>query len=180
MEYFRISQDKRYTHPPVITNLNDIIQRRTQLSEEEAQEVADINVAFAKPEKTLDFVDVLDSQMFLVGEQVRDVFGMYEPLLTFKSVCILNNMTGDYRNYYAPVFRTIDCYSEKSEANRNRSIIEKLVLRESEIRNLGIFKVGNVGTEVVVIRLDVAERPLRRGICQFWLERVQLEGEKSL
>lgn len=175
MDYFRIRQDRRYVHPPVITNLNDIIQRRAQLSEEEAQEIADINVAFARPEETLDFVDVLDSQLFLVGEQVREVFQIYEPSLGYKAVCILNNLTGDYRNYYAPVFRTVDCYSEKSEANRNRSVIEKLVLRESEIRDFGVFKVKNVETDLVVIRLDVVESLLRRGVRQFQLERVQLE-----
>ena len=29
MEYFRISQDPRYLHPPIITNIRDIIKRRS-------------------------------------------------------------------------------------------------------------------------------------------------------
>ena len=29
MEYFRISQDPRYLHQPIITNIRDIIKRRS-------------------------------------------------------------------------------------------------------------------------------------------------------
>ena len=49
------------------------------------------------------------------------------------------------------------------------------MLRESEIRDFGVFKVKDVETDLVVIRLDVAESLLRRGVRQFRMERIQLE-----
>lgn len=172
MDYFRISQDKRYLHTPVITNLNEIILRRADTSIGNASKIPDINVGFAKPEDHIDFIDILDSQMFMVLDRVKDVFKIYEPGMTFKAVCILNNKTGAYGNYHIPVLPEIDCLSPESEVSPDKSHINRLVLKQEVPEDHTVFKVKGLLTDVVVIRLDVAESLLRRNIKKYNLNRI--------
>ena len=44
MDYFCIKEDKTYIHTPVITNLNDIVNRRAAMSLENAINIPDINL----------------------------------------------------------------------------------------------------------------------------------------
>lgn len=104
MEYFRISQDKRCLHPPIITNIRDIIKRRPDAAAGKGEQVADANVAFIAPQPETDFPDILDAQVFLVSDRMKEVFRMYEPSLRFKMVCVLDNIRGDYANYHIPLF----------------------------------------------------------------------------
>ena len=172
MDYFRISQDKRYLHTPVITNLNEIILRRADTSIDNASKIPNINVGFARPEDHIDFIDVLDTQMFMVLDRVKDVFRMYEPGMAFKAVCILNNKTGAYGNYHIPVLPEIDCLSSESEVSTDKSNRKRLLLKREIPNEHVIFKVKGLLTDVVVIRLDVAESLLRRKIMKYNLDRI--------
>ncbi len=178
MDFFRISQDKRYLHTPVITNLSDIIMRRADTSMDNASKIPNINVGFARPEDRMDLADVLDTQMYMVLDRVKEVFNMYEPGMTFKAVCILNNKTGEYGNYHIPVLPEIDCLSSESEVSPDKNYIKRLILKHEVLEDSAIFKVRGLLTDVVVIRLDVAESLLRRKIMRYNLERITFAGEK--
>lgn len=173
MDYFRLSQDKRYLNPPFISNLNDIVKRRSDTTYGKASIIPDINVGFAKPDNKIDFIDVLDEQIYMIKEEISTVFKMYEPALLFKSICILNNITGEYGSYQIPIFQELDCLSPNSIISPDKTYIKKLVLSKVIPEELAIFKVSNLCTDVVVIRLDVAESLLRREIVKFSLKRIE-------
>lgn len=59
MDYFWIRQDKRYLHAPVITNVHDIVLRRKDITIENEKKIADIHVAFARPQKVTEFADII-------------------------------------------------------------------------------------------------------------------------
>ena len=168
MEYFRIRQDHRYLHPPVITNTIDMVPGRRAVSLENSKRIPDVNILFADAPYSLDFLDVLDSQLFLVSPE--------ESEMAFKEVCILNNKTEEYRLYALPLFLEMDCLAEGSIVSPDRSHVKRLCLRKDP-EAPGIFKVAGLMTDVVMIRLDVAESLLRRGIQRFLLEPVEWEGE---
>lgn len=174
MDYFWIKEDKTYMHTPVITNLNDIVNRRAAMSLENAINIPDINVGFARSERPLDYIDVLDGQLFLVNDGVKKVFSVYERSLQFKTVCILNNLDGSNCNYYAPLFVNVDCLPDEYKAVRNRNNLEKMIIKASSVEDYSVFKIAGIDTDIVIIRLDVAESLLRRNIRKLTLERVQL------
>ena len=174
MEYFRIRQDSRYLHAPVFSNPEEVIQRRKSISIENADQIQDVSVLFADGPHRLDFLDILDKQFFLVSMEVKKVFAMYEPSMIFKNVCILNNEMDEYGQYALPLFREPDCVAEGSEISPDRSYIKKLRIRQMDGLD-SIFKVAGLMTDAVIIRLDVAESLLRRGIRRFALERVEIE-----
>lgn len=177
MDYFRISQDKRYLHAPVIMNVRNIVLKREFVTKEYEKRISDVNIAFASPEKTTDFVDILDSQLFLVGERVKEVIKMYEPAMIFKMVCILANLTGEYGNYYLPIFQKIDCLSEQSIITPDKSQVKRLILKPDKVKDRSMFQVAGLMTDVTVIRLDVLESLLRRKIFDFQYTKVEMEAD---
>ncbi len=174
MEYFRISQDKRYLHPPIITNIRDIIKRRSDAAAGKGEQVADANVAFIAPQPETDFPDILDAQVFLVSDRMKEVFRMYEPSLRFKMVCVLDNIRGAYANYHIPLFPEADCLSPESVVLPDKSAVRELVLCKERIGPGRIFRVAGLRTDAAVIRMDVLESLLRRGIRDFRFSRVRM------
>lgn len=176
MEYFRIKQDRRFLNPPYITNMGEIIKRRKDVSIQNASQIEDVSVGFSNIKTSVDFIDVLDSQLFLISYNVKKVFTMYEPATIFKEICILNSCTDEYSRYFIPLLPEIECISRKSIISPDRTVVKYLALKHFQ-KNISIFKVAGLMTDIVVIRLDVAESLLRRGISKFIMEPLETEAE---
>lgn len=176
MEYFRIKQDRRFLNPPHITNMEEIIKRRKDVSIQNASQIEDVSVGFSDIKNTVDFIDVLDSQLFLISYNVKKVFTIYEPSMVFKEICILNSCTDEYSRYFIPLLPEINCISGKSIISPDRTYVKHVVLKQFH-KNISIFKAEGLMTDVVVIRLDVAESLLRRGIRKLILEPLEVEAE---
>lgn len=153
MEYFWIRQDSRYIHTPMIVDFYQSM-RRQNFTVDKAYKIPDYNVVFCDTDKEWDRIDVLDSQVFMVSEMVRHVFQMYEKNIRYKFFCCLNNKKEEYANYYAPVIPELDCLAEKKTNG----------IKREKIGTSSIFRVKNPEREMVIVRLDVAESLLRRGV----------------
>lgn len=175
MDFFQLKSDRRYLHTPVITNLNSIVLRRKEMDIEYANKVPDISVGFSRSMHRPDYIDVLDTQLFLVCDGIKKVFTMYKPSMIFKTICIVNNLDGSSCNYNAPLFSKVECMPDCYKAIKDRKKLNHLILLKKEIEDECIFKIANIDSEIIIIRLDVAESILRRGIKKFQLEKVELE-----
>ena len=71
----------------------------------------------------------------------------------------------------------VDCLSENSQVSPDKSHVKKLCLQHN-FDSASIFKVAGLMTDVVMIRLDVAESLMRRGIYKYVLEPVEIEEMK--
>ena len=177
MDYFWIRQDKRHIYGPMITNLRDIVWKREEITAGNGKSIPDISLGFIQDQKEIDFVDILDSQVFLISEGMKEVFELYEPALKVKTVCMLDNLHGRYANYYIPLLAKINCLSRHSLLTPDRSQVKKLVLNAKAQYPYSVFQVAGVGSDVVVARLDVMESLLRRKITDFCYTLVELRDE---
>lgn len=158
--YYWIREDKRYRHLPEIQDFYTTFRRR-DFVEDNASRIPSKNVVFTNSAMPLDYVDILDSQMFVVSQRVCDVFKIYDPSIEFKHFCFLNNELNTYKRYFAPVLKSIACLKEyKSNVP---------VLVTERLTDNYIFRVQDAKKEIVIIRLEVAESLLRRGIHDFEL-----------
>lgn len=167
MDYFRLCQDHRYEHVPMIEDLRSVATRRDMTSQN-ASRIQDRNIVFAISEQAQEYLDILDTQIFLVNQQVKKVIEIYDAAIPFKFFCILNSRLSLNFDYYAPVLPMLDALSPNSETNLDKSYLKKIVLLKEKIQDRPIFKLDKVRTEAVFIRLDVAESILRRtyhGYC---------------
>lgn len=174
MDYFILTQDKRYRRVPTLHGLNQPVMHR-DLKPGSAYKIADVGVYFSNSEYPQDYIDIMDHQLFMVSRDMKKVFQMYDPSMRFKLFCVLNRKTNEMGEYYAPIFREIDCVSENSQFNLDKSFIKHLVLHRSMIGEQSIFRVSGLRKETVIIRLDVAESLLRRKLRGISLNRVGLE-----
>lgn len=174
MDYFILSQDKRYLRTPFFQDFNGLIWRKN-LTTSGSQKIPDVNSLFANSEQEQDLIDILDGQLFLVSNIVKQVFLLYETSIRFKMFCVLNQLRNEVGEYYAPIFRDVDCISDESQFNLDKSFIKKLVLKKEMLKNYAIFRVAGLRCDIIIIRLDVAESLLRRKIRGMKLQRVEVK-----
>lgn len=168
MDYFWIRQDNQCPYSPNMEGFYQTMQRK-DFSVENAIKIPQRNIMYCNTQNKLMFIDVLDQQLFLISKEVKKVFHMYEKEISYKMFCILNNITGDYGVYYAPIIPAINCLENKTLRNEDCIKIEY-----DKIGSSSIFRVENQWKEMVVIRLDVAESLLRRQLKGIDLKRVTL------
>lgn len=179
MDYFRVMQDERFLNTPRITNIQDIVIKRRDVTIDNADKIQDINIGFDRSKDEPDFPDILDRQLFMINEKVKEVFELYDPALQFKTICILNNPTGTSCLYYIPLFREVDCLVEEQKNSVKQRQAKQLAVIESQIHPFSIVK-AKADADIILIRLDVAESLLRRKITRWTAERVSLvETEKG-
>lgn len=180
MEYFRLSQDRRYSSN--IPNIQNFLKigMRLDFTMKNHHKIKAVNTVIASAPEPLDYIDILDMQVFLVGKELKKVFLLYDPSMQFKMFCLLNQKVkeGETGEYYAPIFREIDCVSPKSTHNRDKSHFEKMVLFERKISHFPIFRVGNVKMEAVIVRLDVMESLMRRKLRGMKFEQVEVDEDE--
>ncbi|MCC8024640.1 MAG: hypothetical protein LIP16_04960 [Clostridium sp.] len=165
MDYFWLRQDRRYVNPPVIEGFYTRM-RRKDFVPENRYKIPDRNVVYCDSDKNLDFTDVLDRQLFLVSEKVKNVFKLYEKSIIYKCFCLLNNQRNEYMLYYAPLISEIDSFFNENE----------LTLKGEGMGSSSIFRVKCESKEVIVVRLDVAESLLRRNPEGIELRKIRIHS----
>lgn len=173
MDYFLLKQDERYINTPVIIEIMKKIDRKN-MNLENAHKLEDTMVFYMKCDKNANFLDILDSQLFLVSSRLKKIIEKYETDIVFKTMVLINRDEERQEVYYLPIFKEVEVLSSKSEFNLNKSVIKKLVLDGEKIKNNRIFKIKESEETMIVVRLDAAESILRRDFAGVKLERIEV------
>lgn len=174
MEYFRLRQDGDYVNAPVIPDVIKQIQRR-YVTPEDADKIDDITVFNLANHDDIDFIDLLNRQLFLLSNLLKDTVKLYVPGLLCKKVLLISSAKQMQMLYYLPIFQAVDCMSDKSIMTPDKSVVKELVLKATAIPNKAIFKVKHSYETIIIARLDVAESIMRRDFRGIKMERVELE-----
>lgn len=87
---------------------------------------------------------------------------IYQPDLQYRYFCLLDNQNQVHKFYYAPALEMVDCLSEESGCNLDKSVIRNVVLRKESIDGKDLFRIAGVKEPVVIVSLPMAESLLRR------------------
>lgn len=174
MDYFLLRQDDRYKKTPTIIDLHKKLDKR-KINIKSAHELEDTIVFYIKPDKDNCFLDVLDSQLYLVSDRLKKLIAKYQPDIEFKTIALIDIENKKQKNYYLPIFEEIEALSEKSEYNIDKSVIKKLVLDSNRVKTKRIFKIKEGQKTLIVARLDFAESILRRDFDGIYLKKIQTE-----
>lgn len=174
MDYFLLKQDKRYTNTPRLVDVfNKIDSRNINLLN--AHKIEDLIIFNVKCDEESEFLDILDTQLFLISEKLKNIIEKFNRNIIFKIVPLIDLPHERQENYYLPIIEEIDCLSEKSEFNLNKSVIKKIILNKERIKDKKIFRIKESSKNLIVIRLDVAESLIRREFKGIYLERLMIE-----
>lgn len=174
MDYFILEQDKRYINTPFILNLGKTIDKR-KINRENSSDIKDIMVLFVDGKRKIEYTDILDRQLFLITEEIMELFSKYEPETIFKTISLIDVEREHQEIYYLPIFEEVDCISPNSEFNMDKSIIRKLIIEKDKIGDRKIFKLAHKEKTTILVRLDAAESLLRRNVKGIKLTRVKGE-----
>jgi hypothetical protein len=174
MEYFRLEQDKRLSNAVTIANFNSIIGRYEVLHGDYSK-IDNVVVTFASKNEYNWFPDVMDKQLLLISESMKDVFDLYLGKFLHKLFCILDNDKRTHAYYYLPIFPFIDCLSfTESKYAPDKTLFHEIALEEEKIPNTPIFLVDKVLTQMLIVNLEVAESILRRKMKGIRLRKVKI------
>lgn len=173
MDYFLLKQDKRYSNPPQILNLFKTIDIRN-LNLLRADNIPDNQVLFVKESENNEYLDTIDTQIFLVSKNMKKILEKYSLNIIFKMTGLIERESQKQNIYYLPIFEEIEALSEDSEFNLNKTVVKKIILDEEKIKDKKIFKIKESDKTLIVVRLDVAESILRREFTGVFLERLEV------
>ena len=174
MDYFLLKQDEEYTNAPRLMDVfkNMDVRNINLLNAHKIEEIVIYNF---KCDNETEFLDIIDRNLFLISEEMKKIIEKYDSEIIFKTIPLIDLPHGRQENYYMPIFEEIDCLSESSEFNLNKTVVKKIVLDKEKIKNKKIFKIKESSKILIVARLDVAESLLRREFKGMCLERLEID-----
>lgn len=174
MDYFLLKQDQRYSNTPRLVDVFKTIDVRN-INLLNSHKIEDMVIFNVKCNEGTNFLDILDTQLFLISEGMKNIIEKYNPEIIFKIVPLIDLEHERQENYYLPIVEEIDCLSGKSEFNLDKSVVKKIILDKEKISGKKIFKIKESSKTLIVVRLDVAESLLRRNFKGIFLDRLELE-----
>ncbi|AGX41845.1 imm11 family protein [Clostridium saccharobutylicum] len=174
MDYFLLDQDERCTCIPELLNLYKSIDKR-DINLSSADKIDDTIIFYIKSNPNTEFLDVLNKQLFLVSEDMKNILEKYNANIIFKMLPLIDFDNLKQEIYYLPIFEEIEALSEEAELNLDKTVIKKLVLNKEKIQGKKIFKIKESKKDLIIIRLDVAESLLRREFKGIAIKRVEVK-----
>ncbi|WP_297430465.1 hypothetical protein [Clostridium sp.] len=141
-----------------------------------AHKIDDVLIFNVKCDEETEFLDILDRNLFLISEKMKEIIGKYDLGILFKTIPLIDLPHKRQENYYMPIFEEIECLSENAELNLNKTVVKKIILDKEKIKGKKIFKIKESSKTLIVVRLDVAESLLRREFKGMSLKRLEAES----
>ncbi|MBR3770864.1 MAG: hypothetical protein IKL07_01205 [Clostridium sp.] len=163
MKYFIVRQDKKYKNTPIIKNWIQNYDIKS-LQEGRYSKLPSYQSFFIEPSENTVFLDILVNPYFLCSLQVKKVLELFEPNMKYHDIVLIDKTTQTVNQYFLPELKPIDCLLKESVFDKNHFHLEKAVLNPDKIGQTSIFRLHGVEEQTVVIRLDLVEMLLRKGI----------------
>ncbi|RDY32218.1 hypothetical protein [Lachnotalea glycerini] len=178
MRFFMIEEDKEYVNKPQIKNWIKTIAPR-DLYMREYSKIPKRALFHIEPHKNTVFIDIITIPFLLISKKIYSVVKKYEPNLQFKEIILLDRKYAKAEEYFLPILEKKDCLTEKSEFNLDHSVIKRAVIDCEKTDDRCIFTF-NQGSNITVIRLDLAESILRREAFGFYLKEVEYANREEV
>ena len=161
MKYFLVKQDELQKDMPRIVNWYKKIDKHS-LDKKEYEKIPFRTVISIDPNNNVDFVDVILSPFLLVSKELKKLIMIFEPNLKYKEIFLQDSINGKLKEYFLPLLNSIDCLDKDSTFNLDKSIIKKGIIVESKLKDKAIFRIDNMKSQQIVIRMDLLEAIIRR------------------
>lgn len=166
MRYYMIRHDKRINNGPDLLDWYKKVNV-VDLHWGSFHKVPEINIMYIKENAEVYFSDVITFPFFLLSEKIERILKKYEPNMGYRQFILIEKKHEYMQQYFLPHLMRVDCVSEKSQFNQDRSQIIKCCLVQSKLPDKCIFELEHVKDRHVIVRQDFLESILRRNamIC---------------
>lgn len=178
MKYFFITADSAYPQPTLKNWFNTLNPR--VIRDGRYEEIKDFMRFQVESGDDIFLTDIISYPYFMVSEKMRDVMRMYDSKLEFKAIHLIDSKKHNNILYYIPSLDYVDCLSDFTQYNKDKSGLEHAVLDVSKIEGQRIFMLAGIINKYIVADLFLVESIIRRGIEGFKLNPIEIinkEGE---
>lgn len=179
MKFYILGTDSVFSNYPKIKQWYGNIDIR-YLNKEEAYKIPKRQLLSIYEKENTVFTSVINQPFPMVSEAVKEVFDMYEPHIKYKQIILLDSIYEKSCVYYIPILDEVDCLSESSLLNLDRSVIKHGVIDYSRTEEKAVFRLGNVNGYYIVCRLDVAESILKREVIGIGLMELEVINDRTV
>ena len=165
-KYFRIKEDEEIRNRPILFDFKSPILKAESVENEE-------NIVYAK--SIGQSLDYSDKRLLLVSDEFKEILKMYHPDYTYKIV-IIQVEGKESQEVYWSIEMPDECKCLAPSTTFNKGgMLDKIIINEQEAHGLAMFRIPNKFRNYYVVRLDLVESLLRRGLVGFVLEELDHE-----
>ena len=164
MEYYLLRQSGRVTNAVRLGDLDQWVYT-ARMTHDDFRKLDTLKNAYIEYDRRREFPDLLIYPTYLVSDDIRKVFAMYDESISFKGVQLFPSdekwIQEASRIYWVYDCVTVDCLHADTIVQPNGAIKE-LVLDRRKLDGRDIFKVRGTAENKTIVSLAVAESILRR------------------
>lgn len=172
MRFFTIEQDKALQDQIRFRDF-DINGPRHIFYKEDRDEIQESTMMYLTKDSGEAAPDFIQSPVYLVSDQVKKVFDVYEDDMVFKTVTIAHKERETIWVYHHLLLERLDAFAEETEFYTNGSI-KRLVLDPEKIGDHKVFLLNDKRFPNPLISLEVAESLLRRKVMGIIFKEVEV------
>ena len=172
MKYFLIESDASLSNKPELINWYKIIDKKS-IDEGKYNKIDDKTAVYIQSNKDTVFYDVVTSPVFIVKKELKELISLFEPNLRYKQLILVDKDNNKMEQYYIPELLIIDCLDKSTIYNLDKSVIKEGVIDTDKLLDKAIFRIGNIKTTNIVVRMDLVEAMLKRDYKGFTLRELQ-------
>lgn len=173
MRYFILENDPVFTDLPLLNDWGSKISpdliRRGQSRRLPFRELIHVY-----PNQNVVFNGIIIKPFMLLTKEIKDIVSKYQSGIVYKEIVLLETKIEVSQLYFLAVLEEIDCLHESTVFNRVKTRIEKPVLIYETIKDHSLFEIAGTKSTHYIVRLDLAESLLRRGVRGLKLTQVEL------
>lgn len=172
MEYFELGLDPLISNPIQIQHVDGSIYKKSA-AWEEFDAAPNMTVGYFDNSPQIELYDLVDQPAFLISDNLKRLFALYDPDMPFKGIRVYANDLEDNEAplYWWPYIPPIECLSGQT-TKYPTGMLEHLVLDRAAIHDEDIFRISGILENKVVVSLSVAESMIRRKMTGFTLKPI--------
>jgi len=170
VKYFKISEDRNIENLPVLIGFVDYIVKARTIDDED-------NIVRVKPKRSIKYTDYMDKTLLCVSDVFKSVVELYHHDYVYKTVVLLNKDSGSQKLYWnIEMPDEAKCLSSKTTYYAHNGTLKDIVVNEKAAEGLSMFRIKDKLWNTYIVRLDMAESLLRRGLYGFTLKELAHES----
>ena len=169
MKYFIVKENENYIAPTPV-GWYGVIDKKT-LNRKKAYQMPKHLLFHIEKHMQIVFTDVLTVPCFMVSEMVKEIINKYVPFIWFLRIILYDTERKRSRAYYIPYLEKINYWEEKNTKSKNSRYI---CVKREDIKEKVIVEITAEDCSYVVMRMDLVESILRRGVIGIGLQEVEV------
>lgn len=174
MEYYLLKKSSYLTSYLTLGGLN-YLEYTAAMTHADFKNLEKLKVAYVKYEKNMVMPDILTYPTFMISDDIRKVFKMYDEAISFKAVQIYPDVEEKIKEV-TKTYWIYDCVMEdclhKDTVISPNGEISDVVLDKSKVKGRDIFRIKGTVVNKTLVSLAVAESLYRRNPYGLELKRV--------